>query len=74
MIRSFGIVPSMKIHADALQQVRQALSQYTREVEATDMTDSTKKTYLLHAENFVRWLAGEFVPGTRARKERQPNG
>ncbi|MFJ3386889.1 hypothetical protein [Lysinibacillus sp. NPDC086135] len=26
---------------------------------------SARKTYLLHANNFIRWCNGEFVPGDR---------
>lgn len=52
-----------RISADALQEVRSALEEYREEVESTDLADSTKETYTLHAENFVRWLADEFEPG-----------
>jgi hypothetical protein len=29
------------------------------------MTPSTKHTYMLHSENFVKWLKGDVVPGAR---------
>ena len=32
------------------------------------MTPSTKRTYLLHAENFVRWLSDDFNPGVNSRQ------
>ena len=29
------------------------------------LTESTTRTYLLHAYNFVKWCKGDFVPGGR---------
>lgn len=29
------------------------------------MTPSTKHTYLLHSESFVKWLKGDFTSGAR---------
>ncbi len=53
----------------ALQQVKDALEKYRRAVEPTDMQPSTKRTYLLHAENFVRWLDDDFDPGATVRRD-----
>lgn len=55
----------MKIGFEALGEVKDALTLYKRKVDDTNMTESTKKTYTLHAENFVRWLEGNFQPGAR---------
>ena len=55
----------MHVGSRTLNEVELALVQYREQVNATDMTPSTKKTYLVHSENFVRWLKGEFVPGLR---------
>ena len=52
----------------ALQQVKEALEKYRRVVESTGLQPSTKQTYLLHAENFVRWLDDEFEPGVNLRR------
>ncbi len=49
------------------KQVAEALEVYREEVEAALLKRSTKDTYLLHAENFVRWLHGNFEPGSRKR-------
>ncbi len=57
-----------KVSLLSLQEVQEALERYRLEVEATPMTTSTKKTYLLHAENFIRWLSDEFNPGANARR------
>jgi len=53
----------MKVTEATLKEVREALRRYERLVNSTDMTESTKKTYLLHSTNFVRWLADDFEPG-----------
>ena len=52
-----------KVSYDALQQVEAALGQYEAEVHAANLKWSTKKTYTLHAGNFVRWLKDDFEPG-----------
>ncbi len=57
-----------KISQDALREVQDALERYREVVEASDMTLATKRTYLLHSHNFVRWLADNFTPGINARR------
>jgi hypothetical protein len=52
-----------QIPAEALHQVTEALKRYEREVEQSKLRPSTKRTYIVHANNFVRWLKGEFAPG-----------
>lgn len=55
----------MHVSNKALQEIEAALREYARQVEVSNMTSSTKHTYLLHSANFVKWLKGEFVPGGR---------
>ncbi|RMF95499.1 MAG: hypothetical protein D6727_10625 [Gammaproteobacteria bacterium] len=60
-----------QISRQALDEIDDALNRY-RELCATRVADghlapNTEKTYMLHATNFVRWLHGEFDPGTRSR-------
>ena len=52
-----------RVSKPCLKQVREALATYTEEVEASELMPSTKRTYLRHAETFVRWLEGDFEPG-----------
>ncbi len=54
-----------RISPECLSQVRKALKAYREEVEATNLTHDTKGTYLRHAESFVRWLDGDFEPGSK---------
>jgi len=61
-----------EISRSALEEVNKALEQY-RELCASLVQDgslaaNTEKTYMLHATNFVRWLHGDFEPGSRSRK------
>ena len=47
----------MKIRPECLREVRNiALERHREAVERRDLAPNTKHTYLLHAENFVRWL------------------
>ena len=56
-----------KISPEALREVEDALKTYIDEVIEADLTDSTKDTYAYHSSNFVRWLSGDFTPGSRGR-------
>ncbi len=53
----------MKINTEALRAVKTALVEYEKTVQASAMTPQSKKTYLLHTNNFVRWLEDDFIPG-----------
>lgn len=55
----------MQISIAALSEVMEALERYREEVNATTLREPSKQTYLLHAEHFVRWLEGDFKPGSR---------
>ena len=57
-----------KIGGESLYQVQAALEKYEEAVNATAMTVESKKTYLLHARNFVRWLDDDFEPGATLRQ------
>jgi len=52
-----------EIDRGALDEVETAFQRYKAAVEASALQSSTKRTYLLHSENFIRWLRGEFKPG-----------
>ncbi len=54
-----------KISTQAFREVERALTCYLDEVHATELRPLTKRTYELHAVNFVRWLVDDFVPGSR---------
>ena len=50
-----------------MEQVERCLEQYRQEVEETELTPSTKRTYIVHATNFVRWMKHDFHPGAGRR-------
>jgi len=54
-----------KISAQALSEVEAALKRYVEEVIAADLSDWSKDVYAYHSTNFVRWLTGDFKPGSR---------
>ena len=60
-----------KISESALWEVQVALEAYRREVRDSGLKESTKLTYMRHADTFVRWLNEDFVPGTLV--EDRPN-
>jgi hypothetical protein len=49
----------------ALFEVEAALKAYYAAVETSDLTQSSQATYIDMANNFVRWLRGDFNPGSR---------
>lgn len=55
----------MTMSSSALREVEEAFRRYEAEVEESNMTPESKKTYLLHSRNFIRWLRGDFRPGDR---------
>ncbi len=52
-----------KISQQALSEVKGAYQVYEKEVQASKLRQTTKKTYLDHSYNFIRWLDGRFIPG-----------
>ena len=58
-----------KVSSEVLRAVRDALGKYEAEISDTPMTRNTKKTYILHAEHFVRWLNDDFEPGATLKKQ-----
>ena len=55
---------SPKVLPAVLYGAETALAAYRFEVESSDLPESSKETYVLHAEQFVRWMAGDFRPGS----------
>lgn len=53
-----------EITPDALRQIKAALKRYEKEVNDTKLMPKTKITYLRHSKTFVRWLEGDFTPGS----------
>ena len=64
----------MKINRDVSRVITLMLDRYTQEVKTSPLKANTKKTYLLHAENFVKWLHDDFEPGGTLTGRRRRSG
>lgn len=51
--------------AAVLFEVEAALRSYCDAVLSSDLTEHSQADYIRNAENFVRWLKGDFEPGSR---------
>lgn len=49
----------------SLDELRQELRRFERELQAAGLARSSVDTYVDRSERFVRWLAGEYRPGAR---------
>ena len=57
-----------KINREVLARVKEALDQYEVEVTASGLAPTSKKTYILHSSQFVRWLDDDFEPGATLKR------
>ena len=53
-----------RIPADAMREVEWAIQCYEEEVSAAGLSLSVEDAHIRYARRFVRWLKGEFTPGT----------
>jgi hypothetical protein len=58
----------MKTDIEYLSKIHDLLLTYKIEVELSSMKPLTKKIYIDHANNFVRWVSNDFEPGARLKK------
>lgn len=60
---------AMKVDKHIFDEIEKLYQQYEKEVlEAENkgyLQANTRKTYLLHSGNFIKWCNGEFEPGGR---------
>ncbi len=63
--RAKETISSPQVSTTALCEVETALKAYYAAVETSDLTQSSQATYIDMANNFVRWLRGDFNPGSR---------
>ena len=54
-----------RISTTALFEIQTALRAYYAAVETSELSESSQATYMDMADNFVRWLKGDFDPGSR---------
>jgi hypothetical protein len=65
MSRSASARKAIRISPSAMLEVMSALDDYWHALEASDLGERSKGLYMSQAENFVRWMRGEFTPGSR---------
>ena len=46
-----------------INRLWELLDDYQREVEDSLLSQSSKTDYIMFAEQFVRWVDGDFIPG-----------
>ena len=63
-----------RISYKALAEVEQAYAEYKQVVETSSMALTSRKTYIIHADQFVRWLKQEFQPGVHVGNRRPKRG
>ena len=51
-----------------ISEIQEALIEYENEVNESELAETSKSTYLIHAQNFARWLDNDFEPGQRLRQ------
>lgn len=54
-----------RISKAAMVEVEDAMKGYHAAVESSDLSQSSQASYIDMADNFVRWLRADFVPGSR---------
>jgi hypothetical protein len=54
-----------RISTPALSEIQAALKTYWTVLETSELSEASKGIYMDMAENFVRWLTGDFTPGSR---------
>jgi hypothetical protein len=64
-------MPTFRVSNEYMGDVERALEEYRDLLAGLKrkglLKENTRKTYMLHSENFVRWLRREFDPGERNR-------
>jgi len=59
----------MKTDKYILREIERLYDLYQDEIKSLTekgvIMENTKKTYLLHSNNFVKWCKGEFTPGAK---------
>jgi len=57
----------LKNNSAFITELKSLLVEYENEVNKSladgYLKETTAKTYLLHANNFVKWCNGDFIPG-----------
>jgi len=55
---------TMKADNNFVATLESLIDQYEKIVLQSACTEKTKRTYVLHSRNFVRWVKSDFEPGS----------
>lgn len=58
----------MKTDSKTLTEIQKLHDEYVREVEFSGIKPLSIEIYKSHSKNFVRWIGGDFVPGSKLKK------
>jgi hypothetical protein len=58
----------MKTDINTLAEIKKLHDQYVQEVEFSGIKPLSIEIYKSHSKNFVRWIGGEFVPGSKLKR------
>lgn len=56
---------------ETVRTLERLLEDYEPEVEHSSLTRNSKRTFLLHASQFVRWTKDDFEPGATLIKRKR---
>ena len=65
MTRAMTASKATRISPSAMAEVLVALHDYWDALQSTELSERSKGIYLSMADNFVRWMRNDFVPGRR---------
>jgi hypothetical protein len=65
------VLPTAQVATPTLFEIETALRSYCETVLKSDLSDHSKADYINGADNFVRWLKGDFDPGSRVARPRR---
>ncbi|MBE9463858.1 hypothetical protein ACFP1I_08330 [Dyadobacter subterraneus] len=58
----------MKTDIETLRRLKELHSNYRLEIETCGIKPLSRKIYISHSANFIRWIAGEFEPGAAVKR------
>lgn len=58
----------MRTDSQTLTEIKKLHDQYVQEVEFSGIKPLSIEIYKSHSKNFVRWIGGEFVPGSKLKR------
>ena len=70
MTRSLRAQKATRISPAAMLEVMEAVDGYWEELEASDLSPMSRVIYMTQVDNFVSWMRGEFIPGSRNNPDR----